>query len=31
METDWNTGEYYLAGEQLADLITVAIGPVEEE
>lgn len=30
METDWKTGDYYLSGESLADLITVAIGPVED-
>ena len=30
METDWKTGDYYLSGESLADLITVAIGSVED-
>lgn len=30
MEADWKSGQYYLSGESLADLITVAIGSVED-
>jgi len=29
-ETDWKSGQYYLSGESMADLITVAIGSVED-
>lgn len=29
VKTDWNGGEYYNAGKATADLLTVAIGPIE--
>ena len=29
VKTDWNSGLYYAGGEAAADLVTVAIGPVE--
>lgn len=29
VKTDWNAGEYYQAGKASADLLTVAIGPIE--
>ena len=31
MKEDWSTGMYYVAGEAMADLVTVAIGPVKDD
>ena len=31
METDWDAKEYFQAGDDLAALMTVAIGPIESE
>ena len=31
METDWDAKEYFQAGDDLATLMTVAIGPIESE
>ena len=30
-KTDWNSGNFYQAGEDAADLLTLALGPIEKE
>ena len=30
-KTDWNSGNFYQAGEDAADLLTLALGPVKKE
>ena len=30
-KTDWNSGDFYQAGEDVADLLTLALGPIEKE
>jgi hypothetical protein len=29
VKTDWNAGEYYASGKATADLLTVAVGPIQ--
>ena len=30
-KSDWNSGNFYQAGEDAADILTLALGPIEKE